>query len=107
MSAGILTPASRALDKPGPRATGIFDTLNSNAGLLLALGAIIAYCPPLARSLWVDEANSYWMACRGPLAAIQRTSHWPGQSLLYAVITSFFCFDGSPLRDLLLRIPAL
>jgi hypothetical protein len=47
------------------------------------------------------------MACRGPLAAIQRTSHWPGQSLLYAVITSFFCFDGSPLRDLLLRIPTL
>ena len=107
MSTGILTPASRALDKPSARAAGLFDILNSNAGFLLALGAVVAYGPPLARSLWVDEANSYWMACRGPFEAIQRTSHWPGQSLLYAVITSFFCFDGSPLRDLLLRIPAL
>src|ERR1700722_18442067 len=107
MSASILTPASRALDKPSARTAGLFDLLHSNAGLLLALGAVVAYCPSLARTLWVDEANSYWMACRGPFAAIQRTSHWPGQSLLYAVITSFFCFDGSPFRDLFLRIPAL
>jgi hypothetical protein len=107
MSTSVLTSASRAIDKSSPRAAGVFDILNSNAGILLALGAVVAYCQPLARSLWVDEANSYWMACRGPFAAIQRTSHWPGQSLLYAVITSFFCFDGSPLRDLLLRIPAL
>ena len=106
-AASILTPAPRALDKPSARALGLFGSLTSNARLLLALGAVVAYCPSLARSLWVDEANSYWMACRGPFAAIQRTSHWPGQSLLYAVITSFFCFDGSPLRDLLLRVPAL
>lgn len=107
MSTGILTPASRALDKPSARATGVLEILDSNARLLLAVGAVVAYCPPLARSLWVDEANTYWMACHGPFAAIQRTSHWPGQSLLYALVTSFFCFDGSPVRDLLLRVPAL
>jgi hypothetical protein len=33
--------------------------------------------------------------------------HWPGQSILYAAITSLFCFEGSPFRDILLRLPAL
>jgi hypothetical protein len=90
------------------RRAGILELLDVNQGLLLAMALIAAYYPPLTRSLWVDEAGTWWMACRGPLAAIERTSHWPGQSILFAVITSFFCVDpSSPLRDLLLRIPAL
>ena len=75
--------------------------------MFLTLAALVAYLPPLLRSLWVDEAGTYWMVSHGPLAAIQRTSHWPGQSILFAVITSLFCFDGSPFRDMLLRVPAL
>jgi hypothetical protein len=85
----------------------MLELLETYADLLVALGFIASYCPPLMRSFWVDEAGTYWMACKGHLAAIQRTSHWPGQSILYAVITSFFCFDGSPVRDTLLRVPAL
>jgi len=47
------------------------------------------------------------MAYQGPIRAVQKTWHWPGQSLLYSAIASIFCFDGSPLRDFLLRIPSL
>jgi hypothetical protein len=76
--------------------------------LLVLVGLLAAYVPPLTRSLWVDETGTWWMAYRGPLAAIQRTFHWPGQSILFALITSFFCIDpASPWRDLVLRIPAL
>lgn len=105
--ANALAAAPGTTKGPEPRSIGILELLESNASLFVALGVVVAYCPPLMRSLWVDEAGTYWMACKGHLAAIQRTSHWPGQSILYAVITSFFCFDGSPIRDTLLRIPAL
>jgi Dolichyl-phosphate-mannose-protein mannosyltransferase len=103
----IVAPATGIANKPAPKAAGILDLLDRNARLLVAVGVIAAYLPRLMRSLWVDEAGTYWMACKGPLAAIQRTSHWPGQSILFAVITSFFCIDESPLRDMLLRAPAL
>lgn len=73
------------------------------AGLMLAC----AWGPRLFRSLWVDEAGTFFMAHRGPLAAVQITSHWPGQSILYAVIESFFVWGGAPLRDCILRIPSL
>lgn len=89
------------------RAAVVAGLLDSNAILLTAIGLVAAYAPPLTQSFWGDEAGTYWMACRGPIAAIHRTAHWPGQSILFAVITSFFCFDGSPLRDVLLRVPAL
>lgn len=92
---------------PRARAPGIPDLLGQNTGLLLVLGLFGAYVRPLTRSLWVDETNTLWMARGGPFAAFQKTSHWPGQSILYSVLTSFFCFEGSPLRDLLLRLPAL
>ena len=61
----------------------------------------------MTRSLWVDEAGTFWMAHEGLIRAIQKTLHWPGQSVLYSVIASFFCFDGRPFRDVLLRIPSL
>ena len=59
------------------------------------------------RSFWVDEAGTYWMAHEGLIRAIQKTWHWPGQSILYSVIASLFCFDTSPLRDVLLRVPSI
>jgi Dolichyl-phosphate-mannose-protein mannosyltransferase len=67
----------------------------------------LVWGPRFARSLWVDEAGTFWMAYQGPIRAIQKTWHWPGQSLLYSAIASIFCFDRSPLRDFLLRIPSL
>jgi hypothetical protein len=86
----------------------MLELLNVNQGLLLILALIVAYVPPLTRSLWVDEAGTFWMARGGPVAAIERTSHWPGQSILFAALTSLFCAaPSSPLRDLLLRVPAL
>ena len=94
----------RVTEIPVPRSSG----LAAGPWLLVLLGLLAAYVPPLTRSLWVDETGTWWMAYRGPLAAIQRTFHWPGQSILFAVITSFFCIDPtSPWRDLVLRIPAL
>ncbi len=77
--------------------------------LWIAIGLMLAcvWYPRLLRSLWVDEAGTFLMAHGGPLAAIQITSHWPGQSILYAVIESFFVWGGSPLRDSILRIPSV
>ncbi len=108
MSTNVLTPAPEDVNASVRRVSGVLELLQVNRNLLIALGILLAYGPPLTRSLWVDEAGTWWMAYRGALAAIQRTSHWPGQSILFAVMTSFFCIDpSSPLRDSLLRIPAL
>jgi hypothetical protein len=66
----------------------------------------VVWGPRFARSLWADEAGTFWMAHEGVIRALQKTWHWPGQSLLYSAIASFFCFDGTPWRDFLLRIPS-
>jgi len=63
--------------------------------------------PRLVRSFWADEAGTYWMAHEGLIRAVQKTWHWPGQSILYSAIASFFCFGEPPLRDVLLRVPSL
>jgi len=99
--AGVRSPARRG------NTAGMTGVLRASVRLLLALAFLGVYLPPLLRSLWVDEAGTFWMARGGPLAAIQKTLHWPGQSILYAAITSLFCFEGSPFRDILLRVPAL
>lgn len=89
------------------RRTAIYQAIEDHQRLLLALGLLVAYVPLLLRSFWVDETAVYWMARGGPAAALARTSIWPGQPLLYSAISSLFCFGGGPLRDLLLRLPAL
>jgi hypothetical protein len=73
---------------------------------MLALAAIV-WGPLLRRSFWVDEAGTFWMAHEGWWQAIRKTSHWPGQSLLYAAIESFFCIGGPPWREFLMRVPSL
>jgi hypothetical protein len=87
--------------------TGFTGVLRAGVWLLPVLAVFCVYLPPLLRSLWIDEAGMFWMARGGPVAAIQKTLHWPGQSILYSAITSLFCFEGSPFRDILLRLPAL
>jgi hypothetical protein len=86
---------------------GVVNFLHAHAMPLIAMALLAAYIRPLMRSLWTDEAGMFWMAREGPMAAIQKTWRWPGQSILYSVITSFFCFPGSPVRDEILRLPAL
>src|SRR4051812_31507975 len=73
------------------------------------LGVLVSlvWGPRLLRSFWVDEAGTYWMAYKGPLLAIQRTWHWPGQSILYSFIESFFVVRSGALREMVLRIPSL
>ena len=63
--------------------------------------------PRLFRSFWVDEAGTFWMAQGGPIAAIRKTWSWPGQSVLYSFIESFFVANSGPAREFLLRIPTL
>jgi hypothetical protein len=108
MATNAIASVQPAINTPSRHFSGLLDLLDANQGLLLVLGLIAAYVPPLTRSLWVDEAGTFWMARGGPLAAIERTSHWPGQSILFAAITSLFSVaPSSPFRDLLLRVPAL
>ena len=75
--------------------------------VLLSLLVVAVWLPLLTRSLWVDEAGTFWMAHEGVIRAVQKSLHWPGQSLLYSAIASLFCFDGTPFRDALLRIPSV
>src|SRR3954469_2343483 len=75
--------------------------------LIIFLLLCLVLEPRLFRSFWVDEAGTFWMAHEGPIAAVQHTWHWPGQSILFAVISSFFTLQSGPLREFTLRIPAL
>ncbi|HVW08200.1 MAG TPA: glycosyltransferase family 39 protein [Bryobacteraceae bacterium] len=98
---------SRTGETDSLRRAGLAGVLRASAGVLLVLAFFGVYLPPLTRSLWIDEAGMFWMARGGPLAAMQKTWNWPGQSILYSAITSLFCFEGSHFRDILLRLPAL
>src|SRR5205823_5873696 len=53
------------------------------------------------------EAGTFFMAHDGPVAAMQITARWPGQSILYAVVESFFVWSGSSHRDVMLRLPSV
>jgi hypothetical protein len=75
--------------------------------IALATVILLVWGPRLGRSFWVDEAGTWWMAHDGPIAAIQKTWHWPGQSLLYSVIASLFCLQTGPFREFVLRMPSL
>lgn len=104
-------PDNKGLHLP-PEANGISRRLDALAcGRTLPVAAAILFVavwgPRFARSWWVDEAGTFWMAHEGLIRAVQKTWHWPGQSVLFSAIASFFCFEGSPLRDVLLRIPSL
>src|SRR5215471_8259305 len=67
----------------------------------------VVWGPRLTRSFWVDEAGTFWMAHEGLVRALQKTWHWPGQSLLYSAIASLFCIGGTPAREIVLRVPSL
>src|SRR4051794_3791694 len=78
--------------------------LEKTTTVWIVLGLLVAltWGPRLFRSFWVDEAGTYWMALGGPIAAMQKTWHWPGQSVLFSVIESVFCLKGGAFRELVL-----
>src|SRR4051812_4312450 len=104
-------PDSRnAVQPASPNRIGQLLDAFANDGMFPVAAGILfvaVWVPRLLRSFWVDEAGTYWMAHEGLIRAVQKTWHWPGQSILYAAIASLFSFDGSPLRDTLLRIPTV
>jgi hypothetical protein len=74
------------------------------AALLLALPV---YWPRLVRSLWLDEAGTYWMSAFGFGEAVARTSGFAGQSMLYSLIVAPFCLPEGPWMELVLRLPSV
>jgi hypothetical protein len=105
------SPVSRCVQLPtSPNRIGrLLNAFAYGRALPVAIAILFAavWGPRLVRSFWVDEAGTYWMAHEGLIRAIEKTWHWPGQSVLYSAIASFFCFGGPPLRDVLLRVPSL
>jgi hypothetical protein len=76
--------------------------------IVFSILAALVWLPRLIlRSFWVDEAGTFWMAHDGLIAAVQKTWHWPGQSVLYSAIASLFCLNSGPLREFALRIPTV
>jgi hypothetical protein len=75
--------------------------------IVLACLFVLVWGPRLFRSFWVDEAGTFWMVHKGLWTAVQKTWHWPGQSILYSAIASLFCFDAGRYREFILRIPTL
>jgi mannosyltransferase len=73
---------------------------------VVLIAALVTWLPRMFWGFWVDEAGTYWMACYGWRAAVERAMHFPGQSILYSVLVSPFCVDG-PLKEFLLRVPSL
>jgi hypothetical protein len=105
----VTPPDGEAAGQRLARAGAALRALASPSVLLAATAilVVILYGRLLGRSFWVDEAGTFWMAHEGPLAALRKTWRWPGQSILFSIVSSLFCFDGNPYRDQILRIPSL
>lgn len=74
--------------------------------ILCAAAFLLAWLPRLRWGFWTDEAGTFWMACKGWRAAMSRTAAWPGQSIPYSVLESFFVAAGF-WKEPLLRIPSV
>ena len=74
--------------------------------ILCAAAFLLAWLPRLRWGFWTDEAGTFWMVCKGWHAAISRTASWPGQSIPYSILESFFVTWGS-WKEPLLRAPSV
>jgi hypothetical protein len=74
--------------------------------VLTFLAVLIGWLPRLRWGFWIDESATYWMSSLGWRAAIERTWNWPGQSILYSILESFFVVHG-PWQEVVLRAPSL
>ena len=74
--------------------------------VMTCLAVLIGWLPRLRWGFWIDECATYWMSSEGWRAAIERTWNWPGQSILYSFLESFFVVHGT-WQEAVLRIPSL
>lgn len=81
---------------------------NSTAYYLLfaAIAVAAGWSGRLSAGFWTDESGSFWMSGGGWSAAIGKTEHFPGQSLLYSGLLTFFHHPG-PHQEFLLRVPSI
>jgi hypothetical protein len=73
---------------------------------LCAVVFLLAWLPRLYWGFWTDEAGTFWMVCKGWREALSRTAIWPGQSITYSVLDSFFV-SGRHWMEPLLRVPSV
>jgi hypothetical protein len=85
---------------------GIRNTDARTIPVLLVLAFFLSWFPRLFWGFWTDEAGTFWMAAEGWWASIERTTQWPGQSLLYSLLESFFAWKGAG-QEFALRIPSV
>jgi len=71
-----------------------------------AIAIVAGWIGRLNWGFWTDESGSFWMSSGGWSAAIAKTVHFPGQSLLYSGLLSFFHHPG-PHQEFLLRVPSI
>jgi len=62
--------------------------------VMTCLAVALGWLPRLRWGFWIDESATYWMSSEGWRAAIERTWNWPGQSILYSIVESFFAVHG-------------
>jgi len=104
---GVLAEPARSLDLKSvePEAPVVIN-LPLRISILCAAALLLAWLPRLRWGFWTDEAGTFWMACQGWRAAMSRTATWPGQSIPYSVLESFFVAPAF-WREPLLRIPSV
>jgi len=73
---------------------------------LCVLVFLLAWLPRLYWGFWTDEAGTFWMVCKGWREALSRTATWPGQSITYSLLDSFFVSAGH-WKEPLLRVPSV
>ncbi len=107
VTTGVLAEPARGMEPDAPSAV---DTSPFNLPfrilILCAAAFLLAWLPRLRWGFWTDEAGTFWMACRGWREAMSRTATWPGQSIPYSVLESFFVAAGF-WKEPLLRIPSV
>jgi hypothetical protein len=105
MTSVIAEPVHGLEPKVEPKATPAIN-LPLRILILCAAAFLLAWLPRLRWGFWTDEAGTFWMACQGWRAAMSRTATWPGQSIPYSVLESFFVAAGF-WKEPLLRIPSV
>lgn len=107
LTTAVLAEPGRCMETQGtqPKAA---PSINLPLRILILCGAalVLAWLPRLRWGFWTDEAGTFWMACQGWRAAMSRTATWPGQSIPYSVLESFFVTSGF-WKEPLLRIPSV
>jgi hypothetical protein len=109
-NSGVLAEPAHRLEPTGaePEATAAPTVINLPLRILILCAAafLLAWMPRLRWGFWTDEAGTFWMVCQGWRAAIGRTAIWPGQSIPYSILESFFVAAGF-WKEPLLRIPSV